>query len=181
MGKVTLSLVMLFLLAGCGPPRFFTVEEMDEQALRGATAFHSKPVEWDFQRPANWEISDKDWKEMYEVSNSAYQRVLVTEVNRKIYELAPGAGTSSGAVIDLRVNRIARGHYSFFTWGPATLDARLTITDASSGKVLFRGSGVGRTQIQNAETAGDGGRLKYAHTHLADEIEALLEYYSGKK
>ncbi|KAA0215746.1 hypothetical protein EDM80_05175 [bacterium] len=181
MGKVTLSLIMLLMLAGCGPPRFFTVEEMDEQALRSATAFHSKPVQWDFQRPANWEISDKDWQEMYEDSNAAYQRVLVTKVNRKVYELAPGAGASSGAVIDLRIHRIARGHYSFFTWGPATLDAKLTITDVSSGKVLFRGSGVGRTQIQNAETAGDGGRLKYAHTHLADEIEALLEYYSGKK
>src|SRR5262245_47256234 len=77
--------LLALLLAGCGPPRFFAVEEMDEKALRAAPSFRAEDVEWTFARPAEWEISDHDWREMRDNSNRTYLHILDDNGKRPIY------------------------------------------------------------------------------------------------
>lgn len=177
MNRVSMGVLalMALLLAGCGPPRFFAVEEMNEAELRNQQAFNAKDVTWDFKRPDNWEINDKDWNEMHDDSNRVYLNVLSKNNGRTIY-----LGANSGATIEMTIKHIDRGHYSFFTYSPAVIEAHLLIKD-SSGKTLFRGTGKGRTREGGWDKAGDGGRLQGAHEDVAWAIRDLLNYYEGKK
>jgi hypothetical protein len=177
MNRISMGLLalMALLLAGCGPPRFFTMEEMNEAELRNTPSFRAKDVEWQFNRPGNWEISDKDWREMQDVSNQRYLRILNDNKARPIY-----LGGQGGAMIEVTITHIDRGHYTFFTYSPAVIEAHLKITDAS-GKTLFKGTGKGRTREGGWKTAGDGGRLEGAHADVAFAIRDLINYYEGKK
>ncbi|MBP9892600.1 MAG: hypothetical protein KBG84_11915 [Planctomycetes bacterium] len=177
MSRTTLGLLalMALLLAGCGPPRFFAVEEMNEAELRNTPSFNARDVEWNFKRPDTWEISDKDWNEMHSRSNSVYLRTLNSNSQRPIY-----LGNKDGATIEMTIKHIDRGHYTFFTYSPAVIEAHLLIKNAS-GKTLFKGTGKGRTRDGGWDKAGDGGRLDGAHEDVAWAIRDLLNYYDGKK
>lgn len=178
MGRATLGLLALsaLLLAGCGgPPRFFTTEEMDEPALRSVASFSARDVQWEFKRPDNWEIKDKDWNEMYDRANRVYTGTLSKNGRRSIM-----LGSSSGATIEMTIRHINRGHYSFFTYSPAVIEAHLLIKDGS-GKTLFKGFGKGRTRDGGWDKAGDGGRIDGAHEDVAWAVRDLVNYYDGKK
>jgi len=177
MNRISMGVLalMALLLAGCGPPRFFAVEEMNETELRNANSFSAKDVTWDFKRPDNWEIPDNEWKELHGNSNRVYLNLLSKNSGRPIY-----LGQQSGATIEMSITHMDRGHYSFFTYSPAVLEAHLLIKDAS-GKTLFKGTGKGRTREGGWDKAGDGGRIQGAHEDVAWAIRDLLNYYEGKK
>jgi hypothetical protein len=176
MNRISMGVLalMALLLAGCGPPRFFAVEEMNEAELRKTNAFSAKDVTWDFKRPDNWEIPDNEWKEVHGNSNRVYLNLLSKNSGRPIY-----LGSQGSATIEMSITHMDRGHYSFFTYSPAVLEAHLLIKDAS-GKTLFKGTGKGRTREGGWDKAGDGGRIQGAHEDVAWAIRDLLNYYEGK-
>ena len=180
--KLLTPFALLLLLTGCGAPGFFTIEQIDEPGLRNASTLNANEPQWDFKRPANWEISDKDWNEMHQDSSTAYLRELRQNNGRRFYVIAPGKQPDNGALVELKVTDIDRGHYTFFTYMPAVVQASLTITDAKSGKVLFKGKGKSRTSGGAGPASyGDGGRIESAHVVMANEIIRLVEYYNGPK
>jgi hypothetical protein len=176
--RATLGLMVwaALMLAGCGgPPRFFKVEQMDEDSLRAASSFNAKEVKWDFERPQRWEINDKDWNEMHSRAANAYLDTLSKNGARPIY-----LGSSAGASIEMTITHIDRGHYSFFTYSPAIIEAHLLIKDGA-GRTLFKGIGRGRTREGGWDKAGDGGRINGAHEDVAWAVRDLINYYDGKK
>ncbi|MCC6575072.1 MAG: hypothetical protein IT462_14945 [Planctomycetes bacterium] len=189
--KVIAPLFVLTLLAGCGAPRYFKTEVLDEAALKQMRAYHAHPVDVDFTRPATWELKDGEWNEMMEHGDQAYTRGLLVVDKPAMFKIGKDSMPASSdagphAVIDLKITNIKRGHYSFFTWGPAILDCWATITDAKTGKVIFKGFAHGITPERggthyNWELAGDDGRLKGAHYDIGRKLAWTLEYYANQK
>lgn len=162
------------LLAGCGGGLRVTTAEVDDaQAIRSASAFHLKPVEYDFERSAEWEISDAEWPTKTAEWTSAYNRE-VGGASRPVYTLGEGAQASDGAVVEFVVTDMNRGMYAFFVKTSGWIRGILTITDASSGNVIFRGSVDSPGTTEGTDRYSYEGRVKVAHLRVARDVEWLI-------
>lgn len=186
--KVIAPLFVLSLLAGCGAPRFFRTEVLDEAALKEISTYHARPVDVQFIRPPTWGLKDYEWDDMMTNGDQAYARGLLVVDKPVMMRVGKDGTPDSGGVIDVKVTNVKRGHYAFVTWAPAIVDATVTITEAKTGKVVFKGFGQGITPDRGSgvnnftwELVGDGGRLKGAFFDLGRDLAWTLEYYARQK
>jgi hypothetical protein len=168
------AVVVATLLAGCGGGLRVTKAEIDDAAgIRNAGAIHIKPVQYDFQRNAEWEISDADWPIKGQEWSSAMNGTAV-EGARPVYTLGPGGEAKEGAVVEFVVTDMNLGSYAFFYNHPGRILGVLTIKDAKSGKVLFRGSVDSMGTTDGPDRFSYEGRIKVAHQRVGWDIEWLI-------
>jgi len=173
-----LLLMSLFALAGCSSHQALLFEQSDAHALQSASEFHVKPVKIDVSVDPRWEIEKSDWDQKLREWSSAYMEELVKSKGRRCYELAPGTASSSGAIIELQVLDLEIGHHSLFSYAPAKLFGMLTITDAKSGRLIYRAKAKGETTGAGYEAYTTGGRVKFA---LLDVARAVLTEVGNEK
>lgn len=172
-GYAGLAMLAVLLTACSGSLRVTSAEVDDAAAIERASSFHIKPVTYEFQRPADWEIPDNDWPtKTREWSDHFGKRA--TDSERPVYALGPGAEPKEGAVVEFVVTEMKLGYYAFFAAGPARIWGRLTITDAKTGKVIFKGAVDSPGSTEGSDRYSYEGRVKTAHTPVADDVRWLI-------
>ncbi|MBK8205380.1 MAG: hypothetical protein IPK87_01180 [Planctomycetes bacterium] len=172
---VVSCLALVGLLAGCGGGlRVIKPEIDDAAALRSASAFHVKPVTYDFDRNPEWEISDSDWPIKHGEWSSALN-TRTADAAKAVYALGPGAEAKEGAVIELTVTSMNLGTYAFFYKHPGNIIGIVTIKDAKSGNVMFRGSVESGGTTEGPDRFSYEGRIKVAHERVGRDLAWLID------
>lgn len=172
---VACCLALAGLLAGCGGGlRVIKPEIDDAAALRSASAFHVKPVVYDFTPDPEWEIPASDWPTKTKEWSSAFADWTGRTDAKAVYTLGPGSEAKEGAVIELTVTQMKLGHYAFFSAAPGRIWGKVTITDAKTGNVIFRGSLDSPGSTGTDDVYSYEGRVKTAHEPVARDLRWLI-------
>ncbi|MBX3458991.1 MAG: hypothetical protein KF696_03365 [Planctomycetes bacterium] len=169
---VVLSLAVL--LVGCGGGLRVIKPEVDDAAgLRAVSAYHVAPISYDFDVPAEWDVTEKDWAEKTSDWRRDYSKII-GQADKPVYVLGPGSKATDGAIIETSVTQMKVGTYAYFFKSPGHIWGSVTIRDAKSGNVLFKGSfdSMGRTDDREVMTFG--GRVKLAHEPVAYDLRWLI-------
>ncbi|MCA8914796.1 MAG: hypothetical protein KDB90_05245 [Planctomycetes bacterium] len=174
-GAVAASLLLgALLLTGCGGSLRVTTAEVDDAAaIAGQSAFHVKPVSYDFQRDPEWEIPDSDWPTKTSEWSNAFAGEC-TNADKTVYTLGPGAEASEGAIVEFTVTDMNLGTYAYFYKSPGRVHGVLTITEAKSGQVIFKGSVDSPGTTDGYDRFSYEGRIKVAHLRVARDVEWLI-------
>lgn len=173
--KLALVAFGALLLVGCGGGlRVIKPEVDDVVALRSASAFHVKPVTYDFEVPADWEIPAKDWPVKTGEWNKAYSDWASHTERKPVYALGPGSEASEGAVIETSVTSMKLRIYTFFVNALARIWGKVTITDVKSGKVIFKGAFEAPGGSSGHDFLSYEGRVKTAHKPVAEDLAWLI-------
>lgn len=177
MTLVKLGAFALFsvLLVGCGGGLRVTTPEIDDAAaLEAVSAFHIAQVENTTPINPEWEISESDWN----LKTNEWSSQFAGECGRAekaVYALGPGAEAKEGAVVSFKVTDMNLGTYAYFYKHPGWIKGVLTITDAASGKVLFRGSVDSMGTTDGTDRYSLEGRIKIAHLRVAQDVAWLID------
>lgn len=173
-GVVMLCLLGAGLLTGCGGALRVTTAEVDDPAaIRSASSFHVKPVEYQFERDPEWEIEDSDWPTKTGEWSTAFAQEAAT-ADRPVDSLAAGAQAKDGAVVEFTVTAMNLGTYAVFYKAPGWIRGQLTITDAKTGNVMFRGTVDSPGTTDGYDRFSYEGRVKYAHLRVAHDVRWLI-------
>ena len=173
-GAVLACLLVAGLLGGCGGSLRVTTPEVDDAAaISSASSFHVKPVEYDFQRNPDWEISDSDWPTKQDEWTTAFQQECAT-ADRPVSALAAGSEAGDGAIVEFTVTDMNLGTYAYFYKAPGWIRGLLTITDAKSGNVIFRGTVDSPGTTDGYDRFSYEGRIKVAHLRVARDVRWLI-------
>ncbi|MCZ7604633.1 MAG: hypothetical protein M5U25_00885 [Planctomycetota bacterium] len=163
------------LLVGCGGGLRVTTPEIDDAAaLEAVSAFHIAQVENTTPINPEWEISESDWK----LKTNEWSSQFAGECGRAekaVYALGPGAEAKEGAVVSFKVTDMNLGTYAYFYKHPGWIKGVLTISDAASGKVLFRGSVDSMGTTDGTDRFSLEGRIKVAHLRVAQDVAWLID------
>lgn len=176
LAKLVLVALSAVILTGCGGGLRVIKPEVDDAAgLRAVSAYHVKPVSYDFEVPADWEIPANEWPNKTRDWNSAYGSWVAQAGGKPVYILGTGADSKDGAIIETSVTSMRLGTYAFFVKSPGRINGRVTITDAKSGKVLFKGSFDAMGDHEGSDILSYEGRVKTAHRPVAADLRWLIE------
>ncbi|MCL4731912.1 MAG: hypothetical protein KJ044_15950, partial [Planctomycetes bacterium] len=164
LAKLVVVVLSAAILAGCGGGLRVIKPEVDDAAgLRAVTAYHVKPVSYDFEVPKEWDVTTDDWAKKTADWSREYANGIAATRAKPVYTLGPGASVGKGAIIETSVTQMKVGTYAYFVKTPGRIWGKVTITDAESGKVLFRGSFDSTGSTDTGEVMTFGGRVKTAH------------------
>lgn len=167
--------LLSLILVGCGGGLRVTTPEIDDAAaLEAVSAFHIAQVENTTPINPKWEISEPDWK----LKTNEWSSQFAGECGRAekaVYALGPGAEAKEGAVVSFKVTDMNLGTYAYFYKHPGWIKGVLTISDAASGKVLFRGSVDSMGTTDGTDRFSLEGRIKVAHLRVAQDVAWLID------
>jgi hypothetical protein len=163
--------LMGLLLAGCGGSLKVVTPEIDDaRAIADTSSFHIQPVQFDFERNPEWELSDSEWDVRTGEWNSSFSRDCAS-ADKPVY--SGGEPSAGGATVELRVTEMNLGTYAFFYKAPGWIRGVLTITD-SKGNVIFRGSVDSPGTTEGYDRYSLEGRIKVAHSRVARDVRWLI-------
>jgi len=176
LAKLVLVALSAVILTGCGGGlRVITPEVDDAAGLRAVTAYHVKPVTYDFEVPADWEIPAKDWPTKTGDWSRAFAEWTSRADGKAVYTLGPSSEAKDGAVIETSVTSMRLGTYAFFVKAPGRISGMVKISDVKSGKVLFKGSFEAMGDSDGTDVLSYEGRVKTAHRPVAADLRWLIE------
>lgn len=174
----TLSVaIAAVFVAGCsGYPKNIRPLEQDREALKNVSTFYAAPVVYDFEVPADWEITDMEWRGKTGDFSEAFVGALKVTRRAPIEELQGNTAPPDGAIIELFIDEVDLGYHAIVTSRPAVCWGVLLITDSVTGDVLLRAE-------CDFATPGDaghqwytyGGRLSSAHQDFAVDVISFIQ------
>jgi hypothetical protein len=167
--------VVVSLLSGCGGRMVWTTPELDDAAaLHATSSYHVMPVKYDFERPAEWEISDRDWPQKCAEWSAALGDTARNARNKSVYVVGPNTQPKDGAIVQFTVTQMRLGTYAFMFAEAGRIQGVMTVTDAASGKVIFKGSVDAPGTTEGNDRFSYEGRMKVAHWRVGDDIAWLI-------
>lgn len=163
------------LLAGCGGGLRVTTAEIDDAAaIQSQSAFHIRPVQNTTKLNPEWEIEETDWPLKCDEWSASFAGECAT-AEKAVYALGPGADAKEGAIVEFTVSDMNLGTYAYFYKHPGWIHGILTITEAKSGKVIFRGAVDSPGTTDGYDRFSYEGRMKVAHLRVARDVAWLID------
>lgn len=167
--------VVVSLLSGCGGRMVWTTPEFDDAAaLHATSSYHVMPVKYDFQRPAEWEISDSDWPKKCAEWSAALGDTARNARNKPVYVVGPNTEPKDGAIVQFTVTQMRLGTYAFMYVESGRIQGTLTVTDAKNGKVIFKGAVDAPGTTDGTDRYSYEGRMKVAHWRVGEDLAWLF-------
>lgn len=191
MHKIIGLLVTSLLAIGCSIPQYIEVVEEDAkdvEAVKAGAPVQVLPLQWDFSPPEDWD-AEEDWDRLVVAWNAHYVEYLKNGVQyydgyewrsptKDYIHLEPGQKPGPEGIVVASTIYNMRRDYGYFGKAPDHIFTTVVITDAASGKELYRA----KFDSWNAKNTGTfetwsfGGRIRYAVRSLAWEGIALVAH-----
>ena len=172
---MVLCLLAAGLLGGCGGGlRYITPEVDDAAAIESQSAFHIKPVVNNTNLKPEWEIEMSEWPAKCDEWTSQFAEDC-GNAGKAVYVLGPGAEAKAGAIVELTVTDMNLGTYAYFYKAPGWIKGSITITDAKTGNVIFRGSVDAPGTTDGHDRYSYEGRIGVAHRNVGRDVAWLID------
>lgn len=161
--------VALLCGAGCTTNQVVEKNENKVGSLTAANEYYLRPMTVSFKAPESWGVTKETWDAWLQQWQNEYNLELRKECRKTLINIEAEAKQDKGYVVQCDVYEMDSGGFAG-VGGSGYARAKVKITDAADGTVLFDGKLQGTSSTQTSAE----GRLNGAISELAEEIALIL-------